>query len=105
MPGRVLGAAAHNPLGRPAVMSLYQLPAAPVVSSHHLSRVLAAAGDGHEMGEEGYVGSDPESPSTGTESPAPAVVQPFARYDPVLPAVNHAFGHAAHDAIALLQAE
>jgi nitrite reductase (NO-forming) len=47
-----------------------------------------AAGEGHDMTEDGYVGSDPQSPSTGTDSPAPAVVQPFTLYDPVLPAVK-----------------
>lgn len=46
------------------------------------------AGDGHDMTEDGYVGSDPESPSTGAESPLPAVVQPFTLYDPFLPSVE-----------------
>jgi nitrite reductase (NO-forming) len=39
-------------------------------------------------GENGYVGSDPESPSTGEASPVPAEVQPFTVYDPVLAPVE-----------------
>jgi nitrite reductase (NO-forming) len=45
----------------------------------------------HEMEgtpESGYVGSDPQSPSTGDESPVPTEVQPFTRYDPVLAPVE-----------------
>lgn len=43
---------------------------------------------GHEMGRDGYVGSDPESPSTGDASPIPTEANPFALYDPVLPRVE-----------------
>jgi nitrite reductase (NO-forming) len=45
----------------------------------------------HEMAgtpEFGYVGSDPQSPSTGDESPVPTEAQPFTRYDPVLAPVE-----------------
>jgi len=42
----------------------------------------------HAMPGDGYVGSDPESPSTGDESPVPTEVQPFVLYDPVLPVVE-----------------
>src|ERR671910_1117551 len=45
----------------------------------------------HEMEgtpESGYVGSDPQSPSTGDESPVPTEVQPFTRYDLVLAPVE-----------------
>ena len=46
--------------------------------------------DGHGATEPagGYVGSDPESPSTGEASPAPADAQPFALYDPFLAPVD-----------------
>ncbi len=51
-----------------------------------------AAHDGHAAPEgtvpAGYVGSDPDSPSTGAESPVPAQSQPFALYDPFLPPVQ-----------------
>ena len=46
---------------------------------------------GHDMGEEvpeGYVGSDPESPGTGDESPVQMTPQPYVLYDPVLPRVE-----------------
>ncbi len=46
---------------------------------------------GHELEgtpESGYVGSDPQSPSTGDESPVPLEVRPFTRYDPVLQPVE-----------------
>jgi nitrite reductase (NO-forming) len=46
------------------------------------------AGGDHDMDGEGYVGSDPQSPSTGAESPVPTAVQPFTLYDPVLPSVE-----------------
>src|SRR4051812_23997620 len=46
------------------------------------------ATEGHAMPGDGYVGSDPESPSTGDESPVPTQVQPFVLYDPVLPVVE-----------------
>jgi nitrite reductase (NO-forming) len=46
------------------------------------------ATEGHAMPGDGYVGSDPESPSTGDESPVPTEVQPFVLYDPVLPVVE-----------------
>jgi nitrite reductase (NO-forming) len=36
----------------------------------------------------GYVGSDPESPGTGDESPVPLEPQPFVFYDPMLPTVE-----------------
>src|SRR5215208_7529413 len=45
----------------------------------------------HEMEgtpESGYVGSDPQSPSTGDESPVPTEVQPYMRYDPMLAPVE-----------------
>jgi nitrite reductase (NO-forming) len=45
----------------------------------------------HEMEgtpESGYVGSDPQSPSTGDESPVPTEVEPFTLYDPVLAPVE-----------------
>src|SRR4051794_37662581 len=42
----------------------------------------------HAMPGDGYVGSDPESPSTGDESPVPTEVHPFVLYDPVLPVVE-----------------
>lgn len=38
--------------------------------------------------ESGYVGSDPQSPGTGDESPVPLQPQPFTLYDPFLPAVT-----------------
>ena len=38
--------------------------------------------------EGGYVGSDPQSPSTGDASPVPGQPQPFVRYDPVLAPVE-----------------
>ena len=46
------------------------------------------AEEGHDMGQDGYVGSDPESPSTGEASPVPTAVEPFTLYDPVLPRVE-----------------
>ncbi len=38
----------------------------------------------HQMGEDGYVGSDPQAPSTGAESPVPLEPLPFKLYDPFL---------------------
>lgn len=46
---------------------------------------LARAQDhGHGTPADGYVGSDPDSPTTGNEAPTPAGVEPFQRYDPYL---------------------
>jgi nitrite reductase (NO-forming) len=65
--------------------------ALPVLGALGLQTQTADAQDVHEMEgtpESGYVGSDPESPSTGDESPVPTEVQPFTLYDPVLPSVE-----------------
>jgi nitrite reductase (NO-forming) len=67
--------------------------ALPVLGGLGLQAQTADAQDEeeHEMEgtpESGYVGSDPQSPSTGDESPVPTEVQPFTRYDPVLPPVE-----------------
>src|ERR671911_2860558 len=67
--------------------------ALPVVGGLGLQAQTADAQDEqeHEMEgtpESGYVGSDPQSPSTGDESPVPSEVQPFTVYDPVLPPVE-----------------
>jgi nitrite reductase (NO-forming) len=64
--------------------------AMPVLGGLGLQAQDADAQDehGHELEgtpPSGYVGSDPQSPSTGDESPVPTEVQPFTRYDPVLP--------------------
>jgi nitrite reductase (NO-forming) len=56
-----------------------------------LGMQVVRAQDEHEMEgtpESGYVGSDPQSPSTGDESPVPLEVQPFTLYDAVLPRVE-----------------
>src|SRR5690349_19908228 len=45
-------------------------------------------GESHDMGEDGYVGSDPEAPSTGDESPVPMEPAPFTVYDPILAPVE-----------------
>jgi hypothetical protein len=67
--------------------------AMPVLGGLGLQAQTAHAQDEqeHEMEgtpESGYVGSDPQSPSTGDESPVPTEVQPFTRYDPVLARVE-----------------
>jgi nitrite reductase (NO-forming) len=67
--------------------------AMPVLAGPGLQAQTADAQDeqAHEMEgtpESGYVGSDPQSPSTGDESPVPTEVQPFTRYDPVLAPVE-----------------
>jgi nitrite reductase (NO-forming) len=65
--------------------------AMPVLGALGLQAQTADAQDEHEMEgtpESGYVGSDPQSPSTGDESPVPTEAQPFARYDPVLAPVE-----------------
>ena len=67
--------------------------ALPVLGGLGLQAQTADAQDeqAHEMAgtpESGYVGSDPQSPSTGDESPVPSEVQPFTLYDPVLPPVE-----------------
>ena len=67
--------------------------AMPVLGGIGLHAQTAHAQDehGHELEgtpESGYVGSDPQSPSTGDESPVPTEVQPFTRYDPVLAPVE-----------------
>ncbi len=47
---------------------------------------LAAAQDHDGMAtpEGGYVGSDPNAPTTGSEAPTPDDVRPFTRFDPML---------------------
>src|SRR5829696_4409708 len=65
--------------------------ALPVLAGLGLQTQTAEAQDQHDMEgtpESGYVGSDPQSPSTGDESPVPTEVQPFTRYDPVLAPVE-----------------
>src|ERR671910_1865800 len=65
--------------------------ALPVLGGLGLQAQTADAQDEHDMEgtpESGYVGSDPQSPSTGDESPVPTKVQPFTRYDPVLAPVE-----------------
>ena len=65
--------------------------ALPVLGGIGLQTQTAEAQDQHDMEgtpESGYVGSDPQSPSTGDESPVPTEVQPFTRYDPVLAPVE-----------------
>src|SRR6476619_6369132 len=65
--------------------------ALPVLGGLGLQAQTAEAQDQHDMEgtpESGYVGSDPQSPSTGDERPVPTEVQPFTRYDPVLPRVE-----------------
>jgi nitrite reductase (NO-forming) len=65
--------------------------AMPVLGGLALQVQTADAQDEHDMEgtpESGYVGSDPESPSTGDESPVPTEVQPYTRYDPVLAPVE-----------------
>lgn len=59
-----------------------------IVSSARAQDATPAAEEGHAMGEEGYVGSDPQSPSTGDESPVPMEAQPFTLYDPFLKPVE-----------------
>ena len=44
--------------------------------------------EGHQMGEDGYVGSDPQAPSTGEEAPVSMEPQPFTVYDPFLAPVD-----------------
>ena len=61
--------------------------AMPVLGGLGLHAQTADAQDehGHELEgtpESGYVGSDPQSPSTGDESPVPTEVQPFTRLRP-----------------------
>lgn len=41
-----------------------------------------------QLGEDGYVGSDPLAPTTGAESPVPLQPEPFTVYDPFLPTVE-----------------
>ncbi len=65
--------------------------ALPVLGALGLQTAGAQDEHGHELEgtpESGYVGSDPESPSTGEESPVPTAVEPFTLYDPVLPRVE-----------------
>jgi nitrite reductase (NO-forming) len=67
--------------------------ALPVLGGLGLQVQSAGAQDEHDMEmegtpESGYVGSDPESPSTGDESPVPTEVQPFTLYDPFLQPVE-----------------
>jgi nitrite reductase (NO-forming) len=67
--------------------------ALPVLGGLGLHAETANAQDEHEhelegTPESGYVGSDPQSPSTGDESPVPTEVQPYTRYDPVLAPVE-----------------
>src|SRR5215217_4788362 len=61
--------------------------AMPVLGGLGLQAQTAHAQDEHNMEgtpESGYVGSDPQSPSTGDESPVPTEVRPHTVYDPVL---------------------
>src|SRR3954454_18557776 len=65
--------------------------AMPVLGGLGLQAQTAEAQDEHDMEgtpESGYVGSDPQSPSTGDESPVPTQVQPYTVYDPVLAPVE-----------------
>src|SRR5215207_7988636 len=67
--------------------------AMPVLGGLGLQAQTVDAQDEHEhemegTPESGYVGSDPQSPSTGDESPVPTEVQPFTRYDPILAPVE-----------------
>ncbi|MBA2598490.1 MAG: multicopper oxidase domain-containing protein [Chloroflexia bacterium] len=59
-----------------------------VMDARAQSTPEAEAADSHSMPADGYVGSDPESASTGEESPVPSAAQPFVLYDPVLPRVE-----------------
>lgn len=50
-----------------------------------VSAISAAQSEhGHATPEDGYVGSDPNAPSTGSEEPIPSDVRPFVRFDPFL---------------------
>jgi nitrite reductase (NO-forming) len=65
--------------------------AMPVLGGLGLQAQTADAQDEHDMAgtpESGYVGSDPQSPSTGNETPVPTEAQPYTVYDPVLPRVE-----------------
>lgn len=97
-------------------MSSYQFPTGPTLAADELHRFLEASGGDRRaffrraaaLGlavpafgglaqrafaqdtppEDGYVGSDPQSPSTGESSPVPSEPQPFTPYDPFLPPVE-----------------
>ena len=73
---------------RAAAMGLAAPMLGGVVSTARAQESTPPAEEGHDMGQDGYVGSDPQSPSTGAETPAPVEIVPFSRYDPVLPPVE-----------------
>jgi nitrite reductase (NO-forming) len=67
------------------------LGALPILGALGMQSAGAQDESGHQMTgtpESGYVGSDPQSPSTGDESPVPSEPLPYTVYDPVLPAVE-----------------
>lgn len=97
-------------------MSNIQIPAGPTLAADELHRFLEATGGDRRslfrraaaLGlavpafggfaqrafaqdstpEDGYVGSDPEAPTTGESSPVPSAPAAFKLYDPFLPAVE-----------------
>ena len=73
---------------RAAAMGLAAPMLGGLVSAVRAQEETPEAEEGHDMGQDGYVGSDPQSPGTGDETPAPVEVTPFSRYDPMLPRVE-----------------
>ena len=97
-------------------MSTYQFPTGPTLAADELHHFLEATGGDRRaffrraaaLGlavpafgglaqrafaqetppEDGYVGSDPQSPSTGESSPVPSKPEAFTQYDPHLPTVE-----------------
>ena len=64
--------------------------ALPALGALGVRTVDAQDEHGHELGtpEGGYVGSDPNAPSTGDATPVPTEIQPFRVYDPFIQPVD-----------------
>lgn len=75
-------------LRRVAALGLTAPAFANLVTGVQAQEETPEAMTGHGTPDDGYVGSDPESPSTGDERPAAQAVQPFTLYDPFLPVVE-----------------
>jgi nitrite reductase (NO-forming) len=64
--------------------------AMPLIGSLAIEHAAAQDEHDHDLGtpESGYVGSDPNAPTTGDATPGPAEVTPFTVYDPFLAPVE-----------------